>query len=116
MVQMYDNIVGLDFVIFMYFKIWKVFGYVDVFNDLLIDNKDSKCCFWVDVFIEEYMEKIEGKIDKEIIKVCKCFGDDFDEVMYWEINLCVFGYVKELLEIEVCLGVVMFNSDLADLK
>lgn len=55
---MNDNIVGIDVFIFMYFIIWKVFGYVDVFNDLLIDNKDLKKRYWVDVLIEEYIEKI----------------------------------------------------------
>lgn len=71
MVQMYENIIGIDVVIFMYFKMWKVLGYVDVFNDLLIDNKDSKKCYWVDVLVEDYMDKIEVKINKEVVKVKK---------------------------------------------
>ncbi|KGE89418.1 glycine--tRNA ligase [Phaeodactylibacter xiamenensis] len=116
MVQMHDNIVGLDSAIFMHPKTWKASGHVDAFNDPLIDNKDSKRRFRADVLIEEHMEKIEGKIDKEITKARKRFGDDFDEAMYRETNPRVSGYVKELSEIEARLGAAMSNSDLADLK
>lgn len=42
MVQMHDNIVGIDAAIFMHPKTWKASGHVDAFNDPLIDNKDSK--------------------------------------------------------------------------
>ncbi len=114
MVQMHDNIVGLDSAIFMHPKTWKASGHVDAFNDPLIDNKDSKRRFRADVLIEEHMEKIEGKIDKEITKARKRFGDDFDEAMYRETNPRVSGYVKELSEIEARLGAAMSNSDLAD--
>jgi glycyl-tRNA synthetase len=42
MVQMHDNIVGIDSAIFMHPKIWKASGHVDGFSDPMIDNKDSK--------------------------------------------------------------------------
>jgi glycyl-tRNA synthetase len=42
MVQMNDNIVGLDAAILMHPTTWKASGHVDAFNDPLIDNKDSK--------------------------------------------------------------------------
>ena len=42
MVQMNDNIVGLDSSILMHPTTWKASGHVDAFNDPLIDNKDSK--------------------------------------------------------------------------
>ena len=42
MVQMHENIVGIDTAIFMHPKTWKASGHVDAFNDPLIDNKDSK--------------------------------------------------------------------------
>ena len=42
MVQMHENIVGIDAAIFMHPKTWKASGHVDAFNDPLIDNKDSK--------------------------------------------------------------------------
>jgi len=42
MVQMHENIVGIDAAIFMHPTTWKASGHVDAFNDPLIDNKDSK--------------------------------------------------------------------------
>ena len=42
MVQLNENIVGLDSSILMHPKVWKASGHVDAFNDPLIDNKDSK--------------------------------------------------------------------------
>mgnify|MGYP000067460475 CR=1 FL=1 len=42
MVQMNQNIVGIDSAIFMHPSTWKASGHVDAFNDPLIDNKDSK--------------------------------------------------------------------------
>jgi glycyl-tRNA synthetase len=42
MVQMNDNIVGIDSAIFMHPKIWKASGHVDGFSDPMIDNKDSE--------------------------------------------------------------------------
>lgn len=42
MVQMNENIVGIDSSIFMHPTVWKASGHVDAFNDPLIDNKDSK--------------------------------------------------------------------------
>ncbi len=42
MVQLHDNIVGLDAAIFMHPQTWKASGHVDAFNDPLVDNKDSK--------------------------------------------------------------------------
>ena len=42
MVQMHQNIVGLDAAILMHPTTWKASGHVDAFNDPLIDNKDSK--------------------------------------------------------------------------
>ena len=51
MVQMNENIVGLDAAIFMHPKTWKASGHVDAFNDPLIDNKDSKKRYRADVLI-----------------------------------------------------------------
>ena len=42
MVQMHENIVGIDAAIFMHPKTWKASGHVDAFNDPMVDNKDSK--------------------------------------------------------------------------
>ena len=42
MVQLNDNIVGIDSAIFSHPTTWKASGHVDAFNDPMIDNKDSK--------------------------------------------------------------------------
>ena len=75
MVNMHANIVGLDSAIFMHPTTWKASGHVDAFNDPLIDNKDSKKRYRADVLIEDYMAKIEGKIEKDVTKGKKRFGD-----------------------------------------
>ena len=54
MVQMHQNIVGIDAAIFMHPKTWKASGHVDAFNDPLIDNKDSKKRYRADQLIEGY--------------------------------------------------------------
>jgi glycyl-tRNA synthetase len=66
MVQLNENIVGLDAAIFMAPKVWKASGHVDSFSDPLIDNKDSKKRYRADNLIEDkitqYIKK--GKTDK----------------------------------------------------
>jgi len=61
MVQMHENIVGIDSAIFMHPTTWKASGHVDAFNDPLIDNKDSKKRYRADVLIEDHVEKIRQK-------------------------------------------------------
>ena len=67
MVNMNENIVGIDAAIFMHPTTWKASGHVDAFNDPLIDNKDSKKRYRADVLIEDYTAKIEGKMGFQII-------------------------------------------------
>ena len=76
MVKMNENIVGLDAAILMHPTTWKASGHVDAFNDPLIDNKDSKKRYRADTLIEDYIEKLRAKINKEIVKAGKRFGDD----------------------------------------
>ncbi len=116
MVQMHDNIVGIDSAIFMHPRTWKASGHVDAFNDPLIDNKDSKKRYRADVLIEDYMEKIEGKIDKEVDKARKRFGDSFDEAMYRATNDRVKRYADEHEAVRHRLATAMGNGDLGDLK
>ncbi|HUH75245.1 MAG TPA: glycine--tRNA ligase [Chitinophagales bacterium] len=68
MVQMNDNIVGLDSAIFMHPTTWKASGHVDSFSDPLIDNKDSKKRYRADVLLEEKIEKYKEKGQKELNK------------------------------------------------
>lgn len=86
MVQLHENIVGIDAAIFMHPTTWKASGHVDAFNDPLIDNKDSKKRYRADVLIEEHIAKIEGKITKEIEKARGRFGDAFDEAQFVATN------------------------------
>ena len=68
MVDLHSNIVGIDSAIFMHPTTWKASGHVDAFNDPLIDNKDSKLRYRADSLVEEYCEKLDNKILKEISK------------------------------------------------
>ena len=116
MVQMHENIVGIDAAIFMHPKTWKASGHVDAFNDPLVDNKDSKKRYRADVLIEEYMDKIEGKINKEVEKAQKRFGDTFDEPMYRSTNPRVAEYQQQFDTIKTRLATAMSQGDMAALK
>lgn len=86
MVQMHDNIVGLDSAIFVHPKTWKASGHVDAFNDPMIDNKDSNKRYRADQLIEDYCQKIEDKINKDVQKAKKRFGEAFDEAQFRSTN------------------------------
>ncbi len=60
MVQMNDNIVGIDSAIFMHPKIWKASGHVDGFSDPMIDNKDSQKRYRADQIIEDRIAQYEA--------------------------------------------------------
>ncbi len=96
MVQMHQNIVGLDAAIFMHPKTWKASGHVDAFNDPLVDNKDSKKRYRADQLIEGYAEKIEAKIQKDVTKAAKKFGDEFDEKQFRETNGRILDRQKKI--------------------
>jgi len=66
MVQMHENIVGIDAAIFMHPKTWKASGHIDGFSDPMIDNKDSKKRYRADQLIEDKIERYlkDGKSDK----------------------------------------------------
>ena len=96
MVQMHENIVGIDAAIFMHPTTWKASGHVDAFNDPLIDNKDSKKRYRADVLIEDHVSKIETKIDKEVNKARDRFGDSFDEMQFRSTNPRVVENQKKI--------------------
>ena len=116
MVNMNDNIVGLDSAIFMHPTTWKASGHVDAFNDPLIDNKDSKKRYRADVLIEEHVAKIEGKIEKEVKKAAKRFGDSFDEEQFVSTNPRVVGYKEKCTSIMQRFAQAMNDNDLEDVK
>ena len=86
MVLLHENIVGIDSAIFMHPTIWKASGHVDAFNDPLIDNKDSKKRYRADVLVEDQLAKYDDKINKEVAKAAKKFGDAFDEAQFRNTN------------------------------
>ena len=116
MVQMHENIVGIDSAIFMHPTTWKASGHVDAFNDPLIDNKDSKKRYRADVLIEDHVEKIRQKIDKEVKKAEKRFGESFDKEQYLSTNPRVMGYQDKITAIMNRFVKAMEAEDLADVK
>ena len=116
MVQMNENIVGIDSAIFMHPTIWKASGHVDAFNDPLIDNKDSKKRYRADVLIEDYCAKIEAKINKEVAKAAKRFGDAFNKQEFVTTNPRVVGYQEKIDSILSRMAKSLEKEDLADVK
>jgi glycyl-tRNA synthetase len=116
MVQLNENIVGIDSAIFMHPTVWKASGHVDAFTDPLIDNKDSKKRYRADVLIEEYVAKIEAKIDKEVTKAAERFGATFDEAMYKSTNPRVVENQKKIDEINNRFKIALNAGDLAEVK
>ena len=116
MIQMHENIVGLDAAIFMHPTTWKASGHVDAFNDPLIDNKDSKKRYRADVLIEDYVGKLDTKIEKEVTKASKRFGEAFEKEQFLATNPRVLGYKEKGDAILKRMGKSLENEDLADVK
>lgn len=116
MVQMHEDIVGLDSSIFMHPSIWKASGHVDAFNDPMIDNKDSKKRYRADVLIEDHLSKIEEKIAKELEKAAKKFGEAFDPEQYINTNARVMEYTQKIKDISHRMNMDLEKEDFADLK
>lgn len=116
MVRYNENIVGIDSAIFMHPTIWKASGHVDAFNDPMIDNKDSKKRYRADVLVEDFIEKIEGKINKEVAKAAKRFGDTFDEKQFLATNPRVLENRKKIEDIKKRLYENLEEDNLAEIK
>ena len=116
MVQLHENIVGIDASIFMHPKVWKASGHVDGFNDPMIDNKDSKKRYRADVLIEEYQEKYRVKNQKEIEKAAKRFGDAFDETQFVATNPNIARNNAKIDEIDARLKEGLESGELHKIK
>lgn len=116
MVQMHDNITGIDAAILMHPTTWKASGHVDAFNDPLIDNKDSKKRYRADQLIEDYIDKLEAKAQKEITKAAKRFGDSFDEAQFVSTNPRVLKYREQQKEVSDRMTTALADGDMAALK
>lgn len=111
-----DNVVGIDSAIFMHPTIWKASGHVDAFNDPLIDNKDSKKRYRADVLIEDHLAKIDDKINKEVEKAAKRFGDKFDETVFRETNPRVLENQAKRDEIHTRFAKALNDNNLEELR
>ena len=116
MVQLHDNVVGLDSAIFMHPTTWKASGHVDAFSDPLIDNKDSKKRYRADVLVEDYAAKLEAKIDKEVAKAAKRFGDAFDKAEFLKTNPRVLANQEKIDAALSRLNKSLTEENLEDVK
>ncbi len=116
MVQINQNIIGVDSAIFMHPKTWVASGHVDAFNDPLIDNKDSKKRYRADVLIEDYIEKQTIKINKEILKAKKRFGDKFDKNEFITTNQRVIELDTRIKSISQRMAEGFKNNNLKEIE
>ncbi len=116
MTMLHENIVGIDASIFMHPTTWKASGHVDAFNDPLIDNKDSKKRYRADVLIEDQLAKYDEKIEKEVAKARKRFGDSFDEEMFKQTNERVKANVDKRNALHERFATALNDSNLEELK
>ena len=116
MTRLHGNIVGIDSAIFMHPTIWKASGHVDAFNDPMMDNKDSKKRYRADVLIEEAIGKLEDKVNKEVEKAAKRFGESFDKTMFIQTNPRVLENQKKIDDANERLKQSMNAGDMVALR
>ena len=116
MVQLNENIVGIDSAIFMHPKTWVASGHVDAFNDPLIDNKDSKKRYRADILIEEFIEKLDSKIQKEVQKAEKRFKEKFDKDQFLNTSPKVLEITNQINELKSRMVSAFEKDDLLEVK
>jgi len=116
MTRLHENIVGIDAAIFMHPTTWKASGHVDAFNDPLIDNKDSKKRYRADVLLEEHMAKYQDKIEKEVEKGRKKFGESFNEEQFRATNPNVLRSAERIAAVEGRMKAALEANDLTALR
>ena len=116
MVKLHENIVGIDAAIFMHPRTWEASGHVAAFNDPLIDNKDSKKRYRADVLIEDYMAKLDEKVQKEVEKARKRFGEAFDEKKFLETSPRVGEILSKKEEVHARFSQAMNDNNLQELR
>lgn len=116
MVQLNENIVGIDSAIFMHPKTWIASGHVDAFNDPLIDNKDSKKRYRADVLIEEFIEKLNSKIQKEVQKAEKRFKEKFDKDQFLNTSPKVLEITNQINQLKSRMVSAFEKDDLVEVK
>ena len=116
MIQLNENIVGIDSAIFMHPKTWVASGHVDAFNDPLIDNKDSKKRYRADVLIEEFIEKLNSKIQKEVQKAEKRFKEKFDKDQFLNTSPKVLEITNQINELKSRMVSAFEKDNLVEVK
>ena len=116
MVKLNENIVGIDSAIFMHPRVWEASGHVGAFNDPLIDNKDSKKRYRADVLLEDYLAKIEEKIEKEVEKGKKRFGEAFNEEQFRDTNPNILRSREKMGSVREKMVAALTGNDLVALK
>ncbi|NMB37103.1 MAG: glycine--tRNA ligase [Bacteroidales bacterium] len=116
MVHLNENIVGIDSAIFMHPKIWEASGHLSAFNDPLIDNRDSKKRYRADVLIEDYLAKLEERMNKEVEKGRRRFGEAFDEEQFRTTNPNVLRNKAKWDEVNARMVEALKADNLAELK
>jgi len=116
MVRLNENIVGLDAAIFMHPKVWEASGHVGAFNDPLIDNKDSKKRYRADTLLEDYLSKQQEKIEKEVEKGRKRFGEAFNEAQFMTTNPNVLRTKEKIDLISQRMTLALQRNNLEELR
>lgn len=116
MVNLNENIIGIDSAIFMHPDIWKASGHVDAFNDPLIDNKDSKKRYRADQLVEDYLDKLRGKIDKEVEKAANKYGNAFDREKFLSTNSRILANQEKIEKINKRYIKALKKDDFEDLR
>ncbi|MFC1224615.1 glycine--tRNA ligase [Pedobacter sp. BG31] len=141
MVQMHENIVGIDSAIFMHPKVWKASGHVDGFNDPMIDNKDSKKRYRADQLLENkidelyselasfsaenkakfesFQQEILGLSDEGQAAWIPGFKDEetiLDNTKYPFVDEASWRFVRKGLALEVEMNLALKSENLAQLK
>ncbi len=116
MTLLHDNIVGIDSAIFMHPTIWKASGHVDAFSDPMLDNRDSNKRYRADVLIEDAISKMEDKIEKEVEKAAKRFGDSFDREKFISTNPRTMEYQQKIDDTNARMKAAMSSADMASMK
>ncbi len=116
MVNLNENIVGLDSAIFMHPEVWKASGHVDAFRDPLIDNKDTKKRYRADQLIEDYLDRLQAKINKETDKASRKFGSDFDREKFLSTNPRVLANREKIGKVHSRFIRALEKDDLEELR
>ncbi|HTE29946.1 MAG TPA: glycine--tRNA ligase [Chryseolinea sp.] len=116
MTLLHDNIVGIDAAIFMHPTTWKASGHVDAFSDPMLDNKDSKKRYRADVLIEDAVARMEDKIEKEIEKASRRFGESFDREKFISTNARTVEYQQKIDDTNARLKAAMGTADMVAMK